>query len=79
MITLLFEELINHFTLEKDHKPSHVNELLDFVQKRYIQGELSIVEYKKLFFELDKRNAEKPHSFIFNINQTHLQKVELPG
>jgi hypothetical protein len=59
-ITMLVEGLIHHFKLVKQRNPLHVNELLDYIQKGYISGELSIVEYKKLFFELDKRNAEKP-------------------
>ena len=59
-ITMLVEGLIHHFKLVKQRNPSHVNELLDYIQKGYIYGDLSIVEYKKLFFELDKRNAEKP-------------------
>lgn len=57
---MLVEKLIHHFKMVKKRNPSHVNELLDYIQKCYIYGELSIVEYKKLFFELDKRNAEKP-------------------
>ncbi|MCQ6277571.1 hypothetical protein JMM81_22205 [Bacillus sp. V3B] len=57
---MLVEGLIHRFKLAKKRNPSHVNELLDYIQKAYIYGELSIVEYKKLFFELDKRNAEKP-------------------
>lgn len=56
----MVEELTNHFTKTKKRTPSHVNELLDYLQKSYIHGELSIVEYKKIFFELDKLNAEKP-------------------
>lgn len=60
----MLERLINHFELEKKSNPSHVNELLDYVQKRYLSGELSIVEYKQLFSELDKRNATKPESYI---------------
>ena len=61
---MLLENLIKHFQLEKKRNPSHVNELLDYIQKSYIYGELSIVEYKKLFFELNKRNAEKPESYF---------------
>jgi hypothetical protein len=57
---MLVEGLIKRFKLAKKRNPSHVNELLDYIQRCYIYGELSIVEYKKLFFELDKRNAEKP-------------------
>ncbi|KAA9021745.1 YppF family protein [Niallia endozanthoxylica] len=61
---MLLENLINHFTQEKKRKPEHVNELLDFTQKGYINGELSIIEYKQLFSELNKQNAEKPHFYM---------------
>jgi YppF-like protein len=61
---MLVKNLINHYKLEKNRSPLHVNELLDYIQKRYIYGELSIVEYKKLFAELEKRNAEKPASYF---------------
>lgn len=74
---MVVQDLINHYKLVKNQNPSHVNELLDYIQKCYIQGELSIVEYKKLFFELDKRNAEKPYSYI--IKTTPFEKVDIPG
>jgi hypothetical protein len=75
----MLEELIHRFQLEKNQPPLHANELLDYVQKRYIQREISIVEYKVLFNELNKRNAEKPHSYEMNIHQTHLQHINIPG
>ncbi|WP_338448776.1 YppF family protein [Niallia oryzisoli] len=57
---MLLEGLIKRFKSEKKRNPSHVNELLDYVQKNYLSGELTIKEYKNLFFELDKQNAVKP-------------------
>ncbi|WP_239094464.1 YppF family protein [Bacillus sp. B15-48] len=56
----MLKNLIDRFQLEKECTPSHINELLDFLQKAYISGQLSIVEYKMIFSELDKQNAEKP-------------------
>jgi hypothetical protein len=64
LITILVEDLTHRFKLVKKRNPLHANELLDYIQKSYIYGELSIVEYKKLFFELDKREAKKPRSFF---------------
>lgn len=61
----MLEELTNRFELVKKRNPLHINELLDYLQKSYIYGELSIVEYKKIFGELDKLKAEKPESFVF--------------
>jgi hypothetical protein len=62
----MLEELAKRFELVKKRNPLHMNELLDYLQKSYIYGELSIVEYKKLFCELDKLEAKKPESFIFS-------------
>ncbi|WP_182480549.1 YppF family protein [Peribacillus asahii] len=62
---MLVEDLIHQFKLVKDKNPLDVNELLDYIQKSYIDGELCIVEYKKLFFELNKRGAQKPDSFLY--------------
>lgn len=61
----MLEELKNHFEKVMNRNASHVNELLDHIQRRYIHGELSIVEYKQFYSELDKLNAQKPDSFIF--------------
>lgn len=71
--TLVVEELVQHFIKEKNYTPSHTNELLDFLQKCYIYGELSIVEYKNLFSKLNKLDAEKPSEFfiktkLFNLD-----------
>lgn len=74
---MIVQDLINRYKLVKNQNPSHVNELLDYIQKSYIQGELSIVEYKKLFFELDKRKAEKPSNYM--IRTTPFENVDLPG
>ncbi|WP_338470610.1 YppF family protein [Niallia sp. XMNu-256] len=74
---MLLEDLTRRFNLVKNYDPLHVNELLDFVQRRYVSGEISIAEYKKLFFELDQLKAEKPHSYF--INTIPFSKVNLPG
>lgn len=77
-IIMLVEYLIHRFKLVKKRNPLHVNELLDYIQKSYIYGELSIVEYKKFFFELDKRNAEKPSEFFIKIKSLDLGKFNIP-
>ena len=74
---MLMEDLIQRFKLIKNRNPLHANELLDYLQKSYIYEELSIVEYKMLFHELDKRNAEKPTSyFIKPLNC--MKKIDIP-
>lgn len=63
---MLLKEVIELFISEKEYRPTHSNELLDFVQKKYIQEQLSITQYKKLFAELVQLNAEKPQAYIMN-------------
>jgi hypothetical protein len=75
---MLVKQLLQQFQEVKNYAPAHVNELLDYLQKRYIFGELSIVEYKKLFSELDKLNAEKPAEFFFNTNPGNYM-IEIPS
>jgi YppF-like protein len=76
---MLVENLIIDFKTKKNCSPLHANDLLDFIQYKYISGELSICEYKQLFFELDKLEAEKPHFFIMNIKQGNFSRVERPS
>ena len=60
----MLEVLIQRFKTANKRNPSHVNELLDYIQRDYIYGELTISEYKEFFSELDKKNAEKPEAYI---------------
>jgi YppF-like protein len=61
----MLAELTRKFEQVKERDPLHVNELLDYLQKSYIYGELTIVEYKKIFFELNQLKAEKPSTTEF--------------
>ena len=45
----MLENLIQRFNTVHKRNPSHVNELLDYIQKCYIHGELTISEYKEIF------------------------------
>ena len=65
---MLVENLISRFKLVKSRTPLHANELLDYVQKCYIEEEITIVEYKKIYCELDKQKAEKPQSYMIKLN-----------
>ena len=65
---MLLEDLIHQFILMKRRKPSHTNELIDYIQKSYIRGELSMAEYKTLFAHLKKRKAKKPAVWIHEYN-----------
>lgn len=57
---MVMKELIYQFILLKKRQPAHANELLDFIQTNYLIGDLTIKEYKRLFYELDQRQAQKP-------------------
>lgn len=59
---MTLEHLINRFIQVKNIQPSTADELLDFVQRSYIHGDLSIVQYRDLFRELNLRGANKPDS-----------------
>lgn len=74
---MLLEDLIHRFEIVKKRNPLHANELLDYIQKSYIQGELSIVEYKNLFFELDKRGAKKPIAFFEEARLDDFEEIKL--
>jgi hypothetical protein len=76
-ITMLFENLVNRFKLVKNRNPLHANELLDFVQKCYIQEEITINEYKKLYCELDRQKAEKPQSYFMKL--TSFENMIIPS
>lgn len=58
---MLLEDVVNRFISEIKRNPIHVTELQNFIKKCYIFGELCIVEYKKLIFELEKRYTEQLH------------------
>ncbi|HEY4549705.1 MAG TPA: YppF family protein [Bacillus sp. (in: firmicutes)] len=65
---MLIDNLISRFKLVKNRNPLHANELLDYVQKCYIEEEITIVEYKNIYFELDKRKAEKPQFYFMSFS-----------
>lgn len=74
---MTIENLIYQFKEEKNYEPSHANDLLDYIQKCYIEEKLSIIEYKELFRELDKMQAEKPQSYL--IKTSPYERINLPG
>ena len=53
-------ELKNLFAQVKEYTPEHVNELLDFTKKSYIQNEITINEYRNLVRELELQGAFIP-------------------
>ncbi|WP_209124615.1 YppF family protein [Alkalihalobacillus sp. BA299] len=61
---MTIEELTNSFMLYKKEKPSNVNELLDYVQLKYIQEKLTFLQYRNLFHELHNRGAVKPNYYF---------------
>ncbi|GAB7387459.1 hypothetical protein BSNK01_12960 [Bacillaceae bacterium] len=60
---MTLEYLIDRFIRVKQNKPANVNELLDFMQRCYVHGELSLKEYRDLYRGLNDRGATKPEYF----------------
>lgn len=73
----MLEVLIQRFESVNKRNPSHVNELLDYLQKCYIHGEITITEYKGFFSELDKQHAEKPQAYY--IKNAPYGSFNIPG
>ncbi|WP_167577442.1 YppF family protein [Ammoniphilus sp. YIM 78166] len=57
---MTLEMLVHEFIRVKQAPPSNADELLDFTQRCYILGNLSIAQYQNLFRELNLQGASKP-------------------
>lgn len=57
-------ELRTIFVGIRQYEPSETNELLDFVQQRYLMGEICILQYRNLIRELEAIGARKPDYFV---------------
>jgi hypothetical protein len=57
---IMLDTLIHNFIHCKKENPSNANELLDFLQKEYVHGAISIVDYRNIFRKLTIRGAVKP-------------------
>ncbi|HZG70611.1 MAG TPA: YppF family protein [Chondromyces sp.] len=71
---MTLKDLMFLFMQSKSQKPEHVNDLLDFLQQIYLNGSLSIKEYKVLFKELNAQGAQKPE-FCMKANQQEIEIV----
>lgn len=54
------QELKWMFTKTRDFIPEHVNELLDFAKKAYVQNEISFYDYRSLVRDLELQGAALP-------------------
>ncbi|MBM4762083.1 YppF family protein [Bacillus sp. B15-48] len=54
------QELNGMFKQIKEYTPNHVNELLDFAKRAYVQNEISFNQYRKLVRELELQGAFIP-------------------
>lgn len=59
---MLLDDVIQRYVLEIKRNPLDVIELLNYIKKEYILGDLSIAEYKKLASELNQRYPESSAS-----------------
>ena len=55
---MVLEDVIQRYISEVNRNPINLTELNNYIKKEYILGELGIVEYKKLTFELDQLHPE---------------------
>ncbi len=55
---MVLDDVIQRYISEKKRDQINVSELCNYIKKDYILGELCIVEYKKLAFELNQRYPE---------------------
>jgi hypothetical protein len=65
-------ELKKRFIQSRNYTPDHINELMDFAKKIYIQNEINLKEYQILVRDLEAQGAVAPDiykdSLIKNIN-----------
>lgn len=57
---MTLENVINRYMKEKDSKPGNANELLDYIRRAYIHGDLDITQYRDLARELEQHGAVVP-------------------
>jgi len=58
-MTLL--ELKNKFISLKSFEPTDLNQLMDFLQQNYLNGEVTFQHYRALIKELELSGANKPN------------------
>ncbi|MCA1030469.1 YppF family protein [Bacillus timonensis] len=58
------KELQNKFIAIKKFEPIDNNDLLDFARQYYIQGQLTILEYRNIVRELELTGARKPEYML---------------
>ncbi|KAB2496135.1 hypothetical protein HPB58_20225 [Priestia filamentosa] len=51
------ETLRNRFVDVKQCEPENHDQLLDFARRKYLKGELSLSEYKKVMYALEQDGA----------------------
>ncbi len=55
---MVLDEMIQRYISEIKRNPMNVTELNNYIKKEYILGEVGILEYKILAFELVQRYPE---------------------
>jgi hypothetical protein len=59
-VLVVIEELHHKFVTCKSYEPMEQNELMDFARQLYLREELSIVQFRCLIKELEKKGAVPP-------------------
>ncbi|GGD17862.1 hypothetical protein N780_03510 [Pontibacillus chungwhensis BH030062] len=58
------EELLQSYVKEFNQQPDSPNELLDYCQRMYVNGELDFHSYRQLFQHLHEEGATSSHNEI---------------
>lgn len=61
---MLVSELIHTYQNERNHTPASMNELLDYFQWKYINGEIDINDYREIYMFLSKQGAFSSHEYV---------------
>ncbi|MEH7348594.1 MULTISPECIES: YppF family protein [Bacillaceae] len=57
---MTLQELKSKFISSKSFEPTDFNQLMDFLQQNYLNGEVTIQHYRELVKELERFGACKP-------------------
>ncbi|MBD8070204.1 YppF family protein [Bacillus sp. PS06] len=58
---MLIQQLRNSFISVKNYEPIDNNDLLDFARQQYLNGAITIIEYRNVIRFLECEGASKPH------------------
>jgi vacuolar-type H+-ATPase subunit C/Vma6 len=61
---MLMSELADEYRHECKCTPASVNDLLDYYQRKYINGDIDIIYYREIYMFLSKQGAFSSHEYV---------------